>query len=372
MNKQQIRHALTNDLVALLEIENVCFETDRLSRRSFQNFIKPGAHDLWVLSSEEKLLGYALILYRAGTNLARLYSIALLPAAQGKGYAKQLLHFAQTKASDKYCAYMRLEVNIENEPARNLYEQYGYRVIGRIRAYYEDGSDALRMEKRIHSKASQMSKPKPYYQQTTDFTCGPSSLMMAIKTLKPDYAMTRHEELQIWREATTIYMTSGYGGCSPYGLALSAWRRGLQVSLYINQSDTPFIDGVRDEEKKAVIELVHQVFLEQIQETNIQLFVHAIESEQLDAILQNDYPVLALISTWRLNRNKAPHWVYVAASDEQFIYINDPDQIQDSLLTQTDFEQIPIDKKVFKKMARFGQKKLRALLVIFDEQQIAK
>jgi hypothetical protein len=134
----------------------------------------------------------------------------------------------------------------------------------------------------------------------------------------------------------------------------------------MNRSDAPFLDGVRDEEKKAVIQLVHQDFLAQIEQTGIQVFIHDLESEELDAILQTDHPVIALISTWRLNRNKAPHWIYVASSDDRFVYINDPEPIEDPHLSQTDFQQIPIDKKMFREMARFGQKRLRALLVISD------
>lgn len=364
MSEPIIRHAQKTDLTALLEIEDRCFTSDKLSRRSFSHFIKPGSHELWLLTQNDQVLGYALILYRAGTNLARLYSIALQPQAQGKGYAQQLLSFVQDIVASKFCVYMRLEVNISNQSAIKLYEKNGYRKISQIAHYYEDGSDALRMEKRLHSSASTSSKPKPYYQQTTEFTCGPASLMMAIKTLQPDYALTRHEELQIWREATTIFMTSGHGGCSPHGLALSAWRRGLKVTLYLNRSDVPFIDGVRDAEKKAVIELVHQEFLTQMKATDIQLNIQELGTEELNAILQTESPILALISTWRLNRSKAPHWIYVAASDEEFVYINDPEQIESPHLTQTDFEQIPISKKAFAEMARFGQKKLRALLVI--------
>ena len=367
MTTPVIRQANKTDLPDLIALEKRCFETDLLSRRSFQNFIKPGPHELLVLLADGRLIGYVLVLYRSGTNLARLYSIALSPDSQGKGYSHQLITSAEDAAAKNHCVYMRLEVSIDNKVAQNLYEKHGYQVIGQIAEYYDDGKDALRMEKRLHSPATNVIRPKPYYQQTTEFTCGPASLMMAIKTLKTDYEMTRHEELQIWREATTIFMTSGHGGCSPHGLALSAWHRGLSVSLHINRDDAPFLDSVRDEEKKAVIELVHQDFLEQIQQSDIEIFTHELEADELDSILQNGYPVLALISTWRLNRNKAPHWVYVADSDDQFVYINDPDLSDDPHYSQTDFIQTPIDKVMFRNMARFGRKKLRALLVITDK-----
>jgi hypothetical protein len=63
----------------------------------------------------------------------------------------------------------------------------------------------------------------PHYRQTTDFTCGPASLMMAMKTLAPQTKIDRGLELQLWREANTIFMgpSGGHGGCSALGLALA-------------------------------------------------------------------------------------------------------------------------------------------------------
>ena len=89
------------------------------------------------------------------------------------------------------------------------------------------------------------------------------------------------------------------------------------------------------------------------------------EVNELDKIVSSGHPVLVLISTWRLNRNKAPHWVYVSGADDKFVYLNDPDiDDDDPHLTQTDYVQVPIEKNMFFEMARFGQKRLRCLLVI--------
>jgi hypothetical protein len=39
------------------------------------------------------------------------------------------------------------------------------------------------------------------------FTCGPAALMMAMHGLNRDYQPSREEEINLWREATTIFMT---------------------------------------------------------------------------------------------------------------------------------------------------------------------
>ncbi|MDH5515458.1 MAG: ribosomal-protein-alanine acetyltransferase, partial [Gammaproteobacteria bacterium] len=52
----KIRTARLEDLDELLAIEVACFRTDRLSKRSFRNFILPGPHELIVLTRDERVL----------------------------------------------------------------------------------------------------------------------------------------------------------------------------------------------------------------------------------------------------------------------------------------------------------------------------
>lgn len=363
-----IRPARQQDLIHLLEIENSCFTTDILSRRSFQRFIQPGPHDLLIAEIRQGKtalpVGYVLVLYRTGTSLARLYSLAVTPAYRGFKIAQQLVTAAEQSGRERHCAFMRLEVATNNEAAINLYKKFDYHAIATIEKYYDDGSDALRMEKRIYTGKLKKGMTTSYYQQTTEFTCGPAALMMALKTLDKQYQMTTHEELQIWREATTIYMTSGHGGCSPYGLALSAWQRHAKVDLYINQSGVPFIDSVRDPEKKRVIQHVHEDFVQSIKKTDIRVHVQELSADKLEKLLRSGHAILALISTWRLNRNKAPHWVFVAGADEHFVYINDPDTTDMPWQSETDYILVPISTREFINMASFGQSKLRAILVL--------
>lgn len=360
----QIRAGENRDLKTLLSIENTCFEIDKLSRRSFLHFLKPGAHELKVVLTNHTIVGYVVILYRSGTHLARMYSIAVHPDYQGKGIARYLIDHAEQSARERSCAFMRLEVSVNNTVAYQLYKKCGYRDIGEIPAYYEDGSDAIRMEKRIFANKLKKGIMGPYYRQTTDFTCGPAALMMAMKSLNPEYEMSRQEELQIWREATAIFMTSGHGGCSPHGLSLSAWERGFKVDLYINDPGVPFLDGVRDPDKKAVIEIVHNDFLARIKKTDISIHVQDVSADDLQQIMSENKVLIALISTWRLNRNKAPHWVFIVHIDEHFIYINDPDTTEGEWQSDIDYIQVPIGIPEFIKMARFGQKKLRCLLTL--------
>ncbi|WP_221801820.1 GNAT family N-acetyltransferase/peptidase C39 family protein [Oceanobacter mangrovi] len=359
-----LRSACRADLASLLALEKLCFDSDRLSRRSFIHFMDHGHAEVLVAEEAGELLGYAIVMFRRGTWLARVYSLAVNPNARGKGVAKALMEASEQAARDQQCRFIRLEVSTRNEAALGLYKAMGYRHRLTLPEYYENGDDGWRMEKILHRNLASLPKPTAYYEQTTDFTCGPACLMMALKTLNPNSLMNQREELQIWREATTIFMTSGHGGCSPYGLALSAFERGAQVALYAEHNGIPFVDSVRDQRKKVVIERVHQDFLGRLQDSDVVMHHQAISREQILQALGQGKVLLMLISTWRLNRNKAPHWVVVTAADDRYVYLTDPDFDKEQGQSPTDYVDVPIGHDDFMAMTRFGRQQLRAALVI--------
>lgn len=365
MSQPRLRKAIDADLEDLLKLELRCFPGDRLSRRSFKRFLKAGPHELAVIEDAGQIIGYSLLLYRTGTSLARLYSIATNPEYRGRGLASRLLHDAHQRARQAGCVFLRLEVREDNDAAIALYRREGYLCFDTVENYYEDGCNALRFEKRLHTAATLSSEQAPrYYAQTTDFTCGPAALMMAMHSINAAAAIDRREEMRLWREATTIYMTSGHGGCSPHGLALAALRRGFGAKLFISSAETPFIDSVRSQEKRGVIELVHQDFAAQLGEYGSPVEVNPLGPKQFKDILEHETHLIALISTWALNRNRAPHWVYISRSDANFVYVNDPDTDDDLGHTAADCRHVPVTIDAFISMASFGKRRLRCLLAI--------
>lgn len=364
----QLSPATLRDVTALVSIENRCFDIDRLSSRSIRHLIQKGNCDFIVARAGEQPCGYVLVLYHRGTHLARLYSFAVLPEYRKHGLGEHLLNAAEQCALERDCVYMRLEVHVKNQGAIRLYEKRGYTPFETIHDYYEDHADALRYQKRIlsHSGESELN-PVPYYMQTTEFTCGPASLMMAMQALDDSAKKDRAEELQLWREATTIYMTSGHGGCSPLGLALAAYHRGFRVEVFVNTREPLFLDGVRSEEKKSVMKLVHEDFVRQIEATDIQLVYENISLASIEERMQQGGIPLVLISTYSYTRDKAPHWVVVSGMDDTFVYIHDPHEDADSYRSQTDNIYLPIGRRAFDKSFRFGRSGLRTCVIIYRQ-----
>jgi len=202
----------------------------------------------------------------------------------------------------------------------------------------------------------------PFYQQTTEFTCGPSSLLMAMKSLKKSFKIDRNEEIQIWREATTIFMTSGHGGCGPHGLALAANRRGFKVKLHLNTKDLLFINGVRQKHKKEILKIVQDQFNKEIKKEKIPVKYGKINWNELSQIISDGAIPLVLISSYRLTDTKTPHWVVITGMNDDFVFFNDPyldpkDKMLDNI-------NIPVRKDEFEIMAKFGSTQLQSMVVI--------
>lgn len=144
-----IRPAGASDLDALLAIENAVFETDRLQRFTIRRLIGRPSASVLVAESDAVVVGYCIVLFRAGKPAARLYSIATAPGMTGQGIGKALIEAAEHAAIEHGHVLLRLEVREDNARAMAIYERAGYRPIGRKPDYYQDGMAAVRLEKRL-------------------------------------------------------------------------------------------------------------------------------------------------------------------------------------------------------------------------------
>ena len=359
-----IRWARSADLEALVALENSCFTTDKLSRRSFRHWLGAESRALLVAECQQALAGYILVIHHRGTRLARIYSLAVSPALRGQGIAKALILAAEQAAREEGHLYLRLEVRIDNLAAIQCYETLGYQPLGLYRDYYQDHKDALRYQKCIRRyRDLPQHRELHWLRQTTPFTCGPASLMMAMHGLDQQYLPSREEEINLWREATTIFMTSGHGGCHPIGLALAAHRRGFVAEVWLNQQGPLFVDSVRDANKKQVIELVDDAFRREARQAGIT--IHAANISQVDLIAAFDAGALplVLISTFALDRKKAPHWVVMSGHDHLCLYLHDPDP-DDARQSELDCQFIPIARQDFERMSCFGKNRLRTAVML--------
>ncbi|MGN6481245.1 GNAT family N-acetyltransferase [Luteibacter sp.] len=146
----RVRRAEVSDLDDLVALEDATFDTDRLSRAQYRKHLDSETAQVLVASANHRrFLGTAVVFYRKGTTIARMYSIATKPQARGKGVGSALIEAAEDAARGRGCRALRLEVRKDNGVAIRLYERMGYHRIGEYAKYYGDGADALRLEKTL-------------------------------------------------------------------------------------------------------------------------------------------------------------------------------------------------------------------------------
>ncbi|WP_339857688.1 GNAT family N-acetyltransferase [Thalassospira alkalitolerans] len=145
-----IRNATRSDLDGLCALETGSFTSDAISRPGFLRFLRQASARLLVAdagdSGTPNIVGYGLLLLRANTTTARIYSLAISDNWRGKGLGTQLLAGLENLAIDAGCVRIRLEVRAENSTARNLYNRHGYEQIADLPGYYEDGANGIRLQ----------------------------------------------------------------------------------------------------------------------------------------------------------------------------------------------------------------------------------
>ncbi|MBU2648222.1 peptidase C39 family protein [bacterium] len=359
-----IRLAVSTDLPALVQLEKKAFTADRFSEEHIDYLLTRARTSIFIAETDRHLAGVAYIQWRKNYQKARLYSIAIEPHLQNQGIGKALLKTCEMEAARRGCREMTLEVRPDNETANRFYESYGYLAGPLVSGFYEDGSPALRRNKLLSTEVPAQVRCKiPYYAQTIGFTCGPACLMMVMKYFDPEGKYNRFLEMNLWKEATLVFMTSGIGGTDPFGLALAAVRRHYSVRMITSTEKTPFVYSVRLPEKRAVIRLVHQGMKKEALALGVSTSAYDFTFEDIKSALLRGAIPISLISTYRLSGCRVPHWVVITGFDQKYVYIHDPYEGA-SRNSKLKARNMKIEHGEFQAMSRYGKDVYRCVIFI--------
>jgi Peptidase_C39 like family len=200
------------------------------------------------------------------------------------------------------------------------------------------------------------------FQQTTGFTCGPAALAMA---LQPE--VTRHDEIALWREATTVIGLAGPGGCDPYGLALAAARRAKTVMLYIDTEQPVLLDRADTAEKRALMRFVQGEFKAAAKQA-LTVVPHALPVEEMQAAIAGGARVLLLVDQCHTHDHTAPHWLLAHAvgsfSGGDLFLVNDPWCEAEDGEVAADCDCLPMRAATLQTMGSYGAPPYRAAIVL--------
>ena len=117
-------------MAALWAHERIPFDTTAIRAALERLFADPALGRVWLASVEETVAGYAMGTWgfstEQGGRFLLLDELFVQPAFRGRGVAAATLAFVESEAAREGAGAVRIEVSIENGPARELYRSAGY------------------------------------------------------------------------------------------------------------------------------------------------------------------------------------------------------------------------------------------------------
>jgi hypothetical protein len=189
--------------------------------------------------------------------------------------------------------------------------------------------DALRFEKPLAQHLPRPAEAPPYVHQSTDFTCGPACAMMALGWADPSFRPEPALEFRLRREATTIFMGGGIGGCGPYGLAVALQRRGLRTEVHVSRPGPYFMEGVRSAERRRVMELTQEDFRKQADALGIPTHLNPMGESALAGVFDAGGVAIILMSGHQMVPRGSAHWVFAFGRSGRKVLLHDPAAARD-------------------------------------------
>ena len=141
-----IEPATWRDLNALRHLEKVCFPLDAWPLWDLVGVLTlPNVVRLKAVVAGE-MVGFIAGDIRTSERLAWIATIGVLPEYRGRGIGGVLLQACEGRLK---MPRVRLNVRVSNLSAIHLYQRMGYRQVSIWPRYYQDGEDALILEKSL-------------------------------------------------------------------------------------------------------------------------------------------------------------------------------------------------------------------------------
>ncbi|NIM44366.1 MAG: ribosomal protein S18-alanine N-acetyltransferase [Nitrososphaeria archaeon] len=140
-----VRRGSEGDIDRVMQIEDSSFGSEAYPKNFMLNLLSWCGDTFLVAEEDGELIGYACG-FGEGES-ATIISIAVHPSWRGRGVAEGLLNCLTEKFMMKKVKEVSLQVDTGNVEAVSLYRKFGFEIVGKVKDYYRDGSDAYLMRR---------------------------------------------------------------------------------------------------------------------------------------------------------------------------------------------------------------------------------
>lgn len=211
----------------------------------------------------------------------------------------------------------------------------------------------------------------PYYGQTTDFTCGAVSLIMALQAGggqlirqggELEQSSNRLEEMAIWRQATNM------PACEPVGLAVAAadWlasHDGSIPEVHISTDRPVLLDGFGDDAAVWREQLQRESW-RRAEQLGMPVVRDWVGMEVIFARVAAGASALLLIDEVPMHGDEVPHWVFMHAVVGEVAVVQDPWVDAAGGETWVDASELPISAADIDLMTRYEDPPVRGVVFL--------
>ncbi len=139
-NAVRLRPAVSGDGKLLAALNEACLQ-QAWEAHFFERILQSPGGFGFIAEANGTAVGFALA--RAVAGEAEILAIGVARAFRRNGIGRRLLRETTISATELGASTLFLEVAAGNQPARNLYENHGFRIMGKRKDYYKGREDAL-------------------------------------------------------------------------------------------------------------------------------------------------------------------------------------------------------------------------------------
>lgn len=182
-----IRLASLQDIDSIAEIDRRAFDPAKytpIRKSQFKHLLTKGHADILIAEHGGKVVGTALIFYKANSRLGRLYTIAIDPVYQGLMYGKALFDAFELRLKQLGYIGALSEIRADQTKYYDYYLREGYVRIKILKSYFPDGCDGFKMKKLFYTP------PAEFVQENRIFVCPvlhdiPAVTLQAVSDIRP-------------------------------------------------------------------------------------------------------------------------------------------------------------------------------------------